>query len=195
MDLTVNPVGKTSKMGKAKAKEMLFWTKEEYLKFAEVMKSKPASYYGFEILYWCGIRVGELLALTKKDFDFEKNELTINKSYQKLKGKDYITSPKTEKSNRVIKLPDFLCDEIKDYLEMLYNISDDMRIFHFTKSYLHHEMDRGAKNSGVKRIRVHDLRHSHVAYLIELGFTPVVIAERLGHESISITLIHQNKRS
>ena len=57
----------------SKPKEMLFWTKEEYLKFAEVMMDKPLSFYAFEMLYWCGIREGELLALTPADFDFEKN--------------------------------------------------------------------------------------------------------------------------
>ena len=62
------------------------------------------------------------------------------------------------------------------------------RIFPITKSYLHHEMDRGSKAAGVKRIRVHDLRHSHVSLLIDMGFTPVAIADRLGHESIEITL-------
>ena len=175
-------------MGKSKAQEMLFWTKEEYEKFAESIKSKPASYYAFEILYWCGIREGELLALTKDDFDLEKKILTISKSFQRLKGKDYITSPKTEKSNRTIQLPQFLCDEMSDFFGMYYHLDSKARLFIFTKSYLHHEMDRGCKLSGVKRIRVHDLRHSHVAYLIEQGFSPVVIAERLGHESISITL-------
>ena len=74
---------------------MLFWTKEEYLKFADAMMDKPQSYYAFEILYWCGIRMGELLALAPKDFDFEKCTLTINKSYQRLKGRDFITSKKT----------------------------------------------------------------------------------------------------
>ena len=47
--------------------------------------------------------------------------------------------------------------------------------------------DWGCKKTGVKRIRIHDLRHSHVAYLIELGFSTVEIAERLGHENISVT--------
>ena len=51
-------------------------------------------------------------------------------------------------------------------------------------------MDRGCKESGVKRIRIHDLRHSHVAHLIELGFSPVAIAERLGHKGISITYMY-----
>ena len=174
-------------MGKAKGKEMLFWTKEEYLKFSEVMKDKPISYYAFEVLYWTGIREGELLALERGDFNIPDRKLTINKSYQHLQGEDYITSPKTEKSNRVIELPEFLCREMEDYFGMLYKCDEHTRLFTFSKSYLHHEMDRGAKAAGVKRIRIHDLRHSHVAHCIELGFSPVAIAERMGHEGINIT--------
>ena len=48
-------------------------------------------------------------------------------------------------------------------------------------------MSRGSKAAGVKRIRIHDLRHSHVSLLIEMGFSAVAIAERVGHESIDIT--------
>ena len=70
---------------------------------------------------------------------------------------------------------------------MLYEIKPKDRLFQITKSYLHHEMDRGAKESGVKRIRVHDLRHSHISHFIELGFSALAIAERVGHESIDIT--------
>ena len=61
------------------------------------------------------------------------------------------------------------------------------RLFTVTKSYLHHEMDRGAKEAGVKRIRIHDLRHSHISLLIDMGFTALAIADRVGHESIDIT--------
>ena len=57
---------------------MLFWTKEEYLKFSEVMKDKPVSYYAFEVLYWTGIREGELLALERGNFNIEDRKLTIN---------------------------------------------------------------------------------------------------------------------
>ena len=103
-------------------------------------------------IYWCGIREGELLALSKDDFNLEKKTLTITKSFQRLKGKDYITSPKTEKSNRTIQLPQFLCDEISDFFGMYYHLDPKARLFTFTKSYLHHEMDRGCKLSGVKRI-------------------------------------------
>lgn len=186
-DLPKNPCGAITKMGKSKNREMLFWTKAEYLKFSEVMKEKPVSYYAFQLLFWTGIRCGELLALSREDFDFEKRTLRINKNYQVIKGKAMITSPKTEKSNRTIQLPQFLCDEMQDYFDSLYKVDTKSRIFVITKSYLHHEMDRGAKAAGVKRIRIHDLRHSSCALLIDLGYSPVQIAERLGHENVTIT--------
>ena len=185
--LPSNPAQKAGNMGKEEHREMLFWTKEEYLKFADVMMDKPVSFYAFEMLYWCGIREGELLALTPADFNFDKETVTINKSYQRLKGQDVITSPKTKKSNRTIKMPKFLCEEMKEYLGMLYGLKKKDRIFTVTKSYLHHEMDRGAKAAGVKRIRIHDLRHSHISLLIDMGFSAVAIADRVGHESIDIT--------
>lgn len=182
-NLRENPCKKAGSMGKKKNREMQFWTKEEYLKFAEAMMDKPLSYYAFEVLYWCGLREGELLALTPSDFDFEKRTVSITKSYQRLNGQDLITTPKTEKSNRIITMPKFLSDEIQDYLKMLYDIEPDARMFTVTKSYLYREMERGAKEAGVKRIRVHDLRHS----LIDMGFSATAIADRVGHESIDIT--------
>ncbi len=187
-DLKKNPSTIAGKMGKAKSKEMLFWTKDEYKKFSNAIRDKPQSFYAFEILYWCGCRLGELLALTPNDIDLTNKTITINKSYQRLYGEDYITEPKTEKSTRIIQMPDFLCKELQEYLSMLFGYMATDRIFHVTKNFLHHEMKRGSAASGVKKIRIHDLRHSHVALLIEMGFSPVAISERLGHESIEITL-------
>lgn len=127
------------------------------------------------------------MALTPADFDFEKETVTIDKSFQHLNGRDIITSPKTEKSNRTIKLPNFLCDEIQDYLKMLYDVGLDDRMFPVTKSYLYREMERGSKQAGIKKIRIHDIRHSHVSLLIDMGFSATAIADRVGHESIDIT--------
>ena len=139
-ELRSNPAAKVGNMGSEEHREMLFWTKEEYKKFA------------FEMM-----------------------------------DKDVITTPKTKKSNRTIKMPHFLCEEMQEYLGMLYGLKKKDRIFTVTKSYLHHEMDRGAKAAGVKRIRIHDLRHSHISLLIDMGFSAVAIADRVGHESIEIT--------
>lgn len=186
-DLGANPAAKAGSIGVKNAKEMNFWTKDEYMQFSEVMMDKPISFYAFEMLYWCGLRLGELLALTPSDFDFKNRKLRINKSYQRIKRQDVITEPKTKKSNRTIEMPDFLCEEMEEYLSMLHDQKPDERIFPISKSYLHHEMDRGVKETGLKRIRIHDLRHSHVSLLIELGFSAVAIADRVGHESIEIT--------
>ena len=134
------------------------------------LRSNPAAKVGNmgseehkEMLYWCGIREGELLALTAADFDFEKETVRINKSYQRLHGEDVITTPKTKKSNRIIKMPKFLCEEMQEYLQMLYGLKKRDRIFTVTKSYLHHEMDRGVKAAG----RIHDLRHPYVKLTTE----------------------------
>ena len=111
-----------------KIKEMEFWTQEKFQKFLERVADKPISYYAFEMLYWTGIREGELLALTPVDFNFEKKTLRINKSYQRLEGEDVITDPKTPKSNRTIVMPDFLAIEMEDFIKSIYGIKMNDRI-------------------------------------------------------------------
>ena len=167
-DLSTNPARKAGALGTEEGKEMLFWTKEEYKLFAEEMMDKPLSYYAFQLLYWCGIRSGELLALTPADFNFKKKTLRINKSYQRLQGKDVITTPKTKNSIRTVVMPQFLCDEMQDCLKLYYSLKPDDRIFPVTKYYLNHEMERGCKACGVKKIRVHDLRHPYVKHTTKI---------------------------
>ena len=187
-DLRDNPCRKAGSIGKSKADEMDFWTKQEFKEFLPSMDSKPEARMAFLLLYWTGMRIGELLALTYEDIDLEKRCITINKSYQRLNGKDMITPPKTPKSNRQISIPPFLAEELKEYCSMLYGITANERMFRFTKSFMEHEMVRGIKETGVRRIRLHDLRHSHASLLVEMGFQPLAIAERLGHEKIETTL-------
>ena len=124
--------------------------------------NKRLSYMAFMTLYWTGMRLGELLALNPKDVDLEKRTTSITKSYQRLGKKDVITPPKTPKSKRVITIPEFLAADIKDYMDSLYDLQENDRLFPITKYYLEHEIQRGIKESGVKRIRVHDLRHPYV---------------------------------
>ena len=106
---------------------------------------------------------------------------------QTAEGKDVITDPKTPKSNRVIQMPAFLCDEMQDYFKQLYGLEPDSRIFPLTKHTLKRGMEFGCKASGVKVIRIHDLRHSHVSLLINMGYSAVAIGNRVGHESVEIT--------
>lgn len=186
--LKENPCHKAGSMGKKTADEMQFWTTEEYKQFREAVRNKPQSYMAFELLYYTGMRIGELMALTPADIDLESQEIAITKTYTRLSGKDIISPPKTPKSDRIISIPAFLCDELRWYMGQLYGVGAGDRLFPFTKFFLEHEIVRGCRLSGVKKIRLHDIRHSHASLLIELGFSPLLIADRLGHEKVETTL-------
>ena len=187
-DLNTNPCGKAGTIGKAKAEEMDYWTYDEYIAFREGVKDKSLSYICFEVLYWTGMREGELLALSPADIDLDNKTISINRTYQRIEGKDVFTSPKTRKSKRKIPIPDFLCQELSDYIQSRYMLDADERLFPITKSYLSHEMIRGCKNTGVKKIQIHDIRHSHASLLINQGCDALMLADRLGHEKVSTTL-------
>lgn len=141
-DLASSPASKTTRMGSSNGGEMVFWTKEECLKFSEAIMDKPLSFHAFELLYWTGIREGELLALTPTDFDLENAELSITKSYQCLRGIDTITDPKTPKLIRQITMPKFLDEEMREFLELRDDLGSHDRIFEVTKYFLSHEMKR-----------------------------------------------------
>lgn len=185
--LESNPMAKVGKIGSKQADEMSFWTKDECLRFSREVMDKP-QFIALELLYWCGLRLGEMLALAPADFDFKSNRLSVTKSYQRMHGEDMITAPKTPKSVRTIVVPGFLVDEVIDFMKCIPDLCDFDRLVPATKSFLHHEMDRGAKAAKVKCIRIHDLRHSHVSLLIELGYSPFAIADRLRHESTEVTM-------
>lgn len=185
-NLKNNPCHIAGSMGKKNADSMQIWTVKEYKQFIKFV-DKPASIVAFDILFWSGIREGELLGLTVKDI-LNTKQLNINKTYYRRNGKEIISTPKTPKSIRKVAIPNFVYDEIKNYISKLYGIQEDDRIFYFSKSYLNTELKNGCKLANIKKIRVHDLRHSHASLLIELGYNAVLIAERLGHENISTTL-------
>ena len=175
-------------MGKKKAEGMQFWTKEEFDQFIPHVSDKPMSKVIFYLFFYSGIREGELLALTLNDFDFDKNTVSITKNYARVNNQDIIQTPKTPKSKRTITLPAEIMEMVKEYSGMLYDYKPTDRLFPTQKSFLTREMVRGCKLSGVKKIRIHDLRHSHASLLIELGFAPLLISERLGHENVETTL-------
>lgn len=184
-----NPMKGLRKMGKKRAGEMRFWTKEEYLAFSEQMEDDPALHCAFEILYWCGLRSGELLALTGDDIDFNRGVIMVRKTISKV-GSSYVTStPKTSTSRRVVQMPPFLEEELSSLMYMK-GIAAHERIFPFTHHKLRQHLHQGAERAGLPKIRVHDLRHSHVSLLIDLGFPAPAIAERIGHSSISVTFIY-----
>lgn len=185
--IPLNPFDGVNKVGKARSKSITFWTHTQYCDFIGLIEN-PTTHIIFQVLYYTGIRLGELLALTAADMDFENGILHITKSLQRMERKDIVTPPKTEKGIRDITLPSFLVKELANYVAMIYDCSGETRLFEVSKQALYYPMKKYAALAGVPRIRIHDLRHSHVALLIEKGVSPLAIADRLGHDNITVTL-------
>lgn len=186
-NLRENPCHLAGSMGKRGRRIITFWTKDEYFSFIKVIDD-ITRYTMFQVLYYTGMRIGELLALTYGDLDLESKIIHINKTATFKGGNVIITSPKTEKSTRDVTVPALLVDDLQDYMSKIYSYSVEDRVFPYTKSILYNALNTGCEKSGVKRIRIHDIRHSHASLLIDMGVSPLLISERLGHEKVETTL-------
>ena len=180
------PTEVAGSMGSTKCEEKEFWTFEEYSKFLKEVANKPESYYGFELLYWCGLRIGELLALTPADFNFDNNTFEVCKSYSVTSEGPVIGPTKTD-NDRTVLMPEFIAREIRMFIDSFYEIGDNDRIFSRSDTFYRHELERGSKAAGVKILSPHELRHSHITNLMSMGFNAVEIGNRVGQESEKIT--------
>ena len=81
---------------------------------------------------------------------------------------DNITTPKTKRSVRTVTVPKNVLNEVKEYIEHLYGNDGTQRMFPVLNTYFSYRITKGSKLAGVERIRVHDLRHSHVSLLVHM---------------------------
>ena len=184
--LSPNPCHRVRPPTKREApEEMQFWTYEEFAQVIDNIDDIKAR-TAVILLYWSGIRKGELLALQWADF--KGNTLNISKSLQRLRGRSVVTPPKTAGSVREILLPSQATEALLAWRGSSPQIADDDCIFDWEKRFIEQGIMDGCEGSGVKRIRVHDLRHSHASYLISRGANIKLIAKRLGHTKTSVTL-------
>lgn len=176
--LPVNPCLAAGFMGKKKAGRMDFWTLTEF-GLAMDQVSNWSFRLAFNLVFWLGLREGECLALQPADI-LPSKMVRVDKTHHRRSGENSTGPPKTDNSIRDVSMPDFLYEEVQRYLGALHEVEDEDRIFYFQKGTLGRVLDDVSASAGVKRIRVHDLRHSHAAHLVELGYSIVAVAERLG---------------
>ena len=182
--LQKNPLKYVTRATKTSISSSDFWTFEEYNKFisSAILPEKYQIY--FEVLYWTGIRSGELHGLTPKDIDFTNQSISINKSFSSKYG---ALAPKTEAGNRIIKIPEFLVQKLKVYIETLI-CDDDTYLFPIANVNLAYTLKKVCAQENIKIIKIHGLRHSHASLLFNMGFSALMVKERLGHENIQTTL-------
>ena len=195
--LPYNPLHVTGSIGQKHANEKQHWTLEQFNEAMKFYDEWDNSRYQrvnvqtykliFNILFYTGIRVGEILALTGNDF--KEGKLSITKSYAKLEGRDIISTPKTKSSIRTISVPNHVIELLNEYIEMIYDYNPNDRLFlHVHKSNISRQLNLIARETKLPRIRTHDLRHSHASLLIKEGVQAKVIQKRLGHKDIQTTL-------
>ncbi len=158
--LPSNPCNKAGHIGK-RTRSMNFWTIEQYNQFIQHIENISA-HTALQLLFYSGMRFGELLALTLEDFNFEDNTINITKSLQHKTSGDIVTPPKTDNGIRTITMPEAIMQEIEDYTHKIYDIKPSDRVFTFTKSLIRGNMKRGAEKAGIPFIRIHDMRHPYV---------------------------------
>lgn len=185
-DLPKNPVRQAGSMGKSKSDLLQFWTVDEFKRFIVTIDQADFG-LAYKIMFWGGLRIGEVMALTPEDITESKN-ISVTKSLAYYNGEKRIYPPKTKKSNREIPIPDFLYQEIREYLKSCEYLEGNEQIFQFSNTMLRTRLKKGTVRAELPDIRVHDLRHSHASLLIEMNEPILLISERLGHESVETTL-------
>lgn len=192
-----NPVDSVSSLPKENTK-INFWEIDE---FQEVMDAIPSTSLEnqhrkivFETLFYTGVRIGELSALTWNDVDLNKKQITVEKTLI-YKGKNdwYLSTPKTNTSYRTIGIGEKLSEKLTRWKDLQSRIGNFEFVFQldgtFTPPYCFSVWLKDyAKKVNIPPIKIHGLRHSHVAMLIQKNIQPLVIKERLGHSNIQITL-------
>lgn len=181
----------------APVKEMDFYTLEEFKQYISVVDD--LHYYAlFCTLYYMGLRIGEANALMFQDVDFEKNTISITKTVNtKYSNKDgYLTSsPKTKSSIRTLPMPQIVSNALKQIYEELSSLGENRShafLFGVAKpipeTTLQNMNKRYAEAAGLKKIRIHDFRHSCASLLINNGASITLVAKYLGHSNVEQTL-------
>jgi integrase len=185
-DLQHNPVRSVGTIGSRKPRQE-FWTIDQFRRFVQAIDDYPLMRMVYILLFFSGMRVGELLALTCDDVDFDKNIIHITRTALG-RGMGYDT-PKTPYSKRNILMPPDVMALLHEYMGSLYELPKPPEpILPVTRVMIRWNLNKYAKKAGLPHLRVHDLRHSHASYLIHHGVPITTISKRLGHANANTTL-------
>ncbi|MFD3016933.1 tyrosine-type recombinase/integrase [Streptococcus agalactiae] len=199
--ITKNPCQNLRKLP-IKKPELNFWAIEEFLKFKSLITEDEYQYnLFFTLAYFTGMRMGEILALTWNDINFYTSTIHVTKSVYYVQKTNHVNSTKTRAGTRYITLNQKLLNTLKEWknkqgeiLSQFTTSTQNLQVIQSTPVTVTKNMiDKKFKQilqryPNLKRIRIHDFRHSHASLLINQGEDYLVVKERLGHASITTTI-------
>ena len=196
-----NPVENLRKLPINK-KTITFWSVEEFARFRELITKEEKSYdLFFTLAFFTGMRMGEILALNWNDINLLTNTIHVTKTAYFLNKRNHINSTKTRAGTRYITINNKLANMLRDWkqeqttlLKEFIDDIDNLQVIQsspisITKNMIDKKFKQIlSRNNDIKKIRIHDLRHSHASLLINQGEDYLVVKERLGHASITTTI-------
>lgn len=196
-----NPVDNLRKLPISKP-TINFWSVEEFNEFRKLITKDEISYdLFFTIAFFTGMRMGEILALNWYDINLITSTIHVTKTAYFVNNENHINSTKTRAGTRLITINNKLTVMLTDWKEKQVDLlkefttdTDSLQIIQSTPIEITKNMvDKKFKqvlsrNKNLKKIRIHDLRHSHASLLINQGEDYLVVKERLGHASITTTI-------
>lgn len=181
-----------------KKQEMSIWSYNEFMRFVDVITDDLVYKTFFIFLFYTGCRLGEALAISYNDVDFINKTITINKSItnkilKEQSQKNFkVTTPKNNGSIRTILICNYLQKILLDYVNTYPDTKNSEFLFGCDKplddNTIYRRLIKYANIAEVKKIRIHDFRHSHASYLIHLGANILLVSKRLGHTNTQQTL-------
>lgn len=168
-------------------KDDTFWTNEEYEKFINTFEENDKWKLFFNVTYYGALRIGEAIALTFSDIDFNNKTIKINKMID-ARGK--LTTTKTISSNASVSLPTWLIEDLKKYKESIKPEDSDYLFFikHTSRTSVRRVMNTHSEEAGIKHLKIHGLRHSMASRMINAGLNPLIVSKHLRHSSTQQTL-------
>lgn len=180
---------KHDKVVKVKTEKLMFWTPEQFDQFIATFDKEDQKWkMFFEVAYWGAFRIGEILALKRGDFNYEKKTLNVNKTIDK-NGK--ISTTKNKASIDDVEIPDKIADELLEYRKSYNNPFDSDYMFfikHTSRTSTKRIMDKHIKMANLPHIKFHSLRHSMASRMINAGVLPLYVSKHLRHASTQQTL-------
>lgn len=162
-----------------------FWTVEQFWKCYSMI-DEPVYKIIFTIIYWSGLRIGEVLALTPNDI--KPDRICVNKNLMELKRRYKIDTPKNDTSIREVVIPNYLYTQIQNYISTQYSLKKDETIFAGINQHdAWNKLLKWLKRAGLPYISPHILRHSYASVLYSNSNDITVVASQIGHADINTT--------